>query len=94
MVAASSIEQYGIEAGLKVRFLTADVTRPTWSTVWVLNGLGIPETRRVLTGITDGVETAVLDGELKEGEAVILREFAATEAVTANSSPLGLRGPR
>jgi HlyD family secretion protein len=94
VVAVSSVEQYGIEAGPKIRFLTADGARPEWSAVWVLDARGIPETRQVLAGINDGVETAILDGELKEGEAVILREFAATEAVTANSSPLGLRGPR
>jgi HlyD family secretion protein len=40
--------------------------------VWVLGPDHRPQTRRITIGITDGVNTEVTEGDLKEGESVIL----------------------
>jgi HlyD family secretion protein len=94
-VLAPSGDQYGIKAGLKVHFPDAEVGRPTRGTVWVLSAKGQPERRRVALGITDGRETAVLDGELAEGEAVITQEIVAvTRPQETTSSPFRTAGRR
>ena len=40
--------------------------------VWVLEPDHKPQSRKITLGITDGVNTEVAEGELKEGELVIL----------------------
>jgi HlyD family secretion protein len=42
--------------------------------VYVLNAAGIPEERKIQVGISDGLYTAVLSGDLHEGDAVIVSE--------------------
>jgi HlyD family secretion protein len=46
----------------------------TEQTVYVLNSAGIPEPRKIQVGISDGLFTEVVSGDLHEGEAVILQE--------------------
>ncbi len=46
----------------------------TQQTVYVLNGAGIPEVRKIQVGLSDGLYTEVLSGDLREGEAVVLQE--------------------
>ena len=43
-------------------------------TVYVLNSVGIPEARKVQVGISDGLSTEVVSGDLREGETVVLQE--------------------
>jgi HlyD family secretion protein len=43
-------------------------------TVYVLNGMGVPEARKIQVGISDGLETEVTSGDLREGEAVVVSE--------------------
>ena len=43
-------------------------------TVYVLNSAGTPEPRKIQVGISDGLYTEVVSGDLREGEAVILQE--------------------
>ena len=50
---------------------------PPTQTVYVLNSAGIPEPRKIQTGLSDGLYTEVLSGDLHEGEAVILQEVKA-----------------
>jgi HlyD family secretion protein len=49
-------------------------------TIWVLRG-GKPESVSIHTGLTDGTNTEVVDGDLKEGDEVI------TEASTGEGAP-------
>ena len=42
--------------------------------VYVLSAAGIPEERKIQVGISDGLYTAVLSGDLHEGDAVIVSE--------------------
>ncbi|MCU1336107.1 MAG: periplasmic component of efflux system [Bryobacterales bacterium] len=43
-------------------------------TVYVLNSGGMPEARKIQVGISDGLYSEVMSGDLREGEAVILQE--------------------
>jgi HlyD family secretion protein len=72
----------------KIRFPSpsSNVERP--AVVWVLNGKGQPEPRRILLGITDGASTEMKSGSLKPGEQVIVAD------TTQESSSADSRGPR
>ncbi len=50
---------------------TSAVVQGQMRIIWVLGADGKPQPRRVRLGITDGVNTEILEGELKEGEMVI-----------------------
>jgi HlyD family secretion protein len=43
-------------------------------TVYVLNPAGVPEARKVQVGISDGLYTEVVSGDLRDGEAVVVSE--------------------
>ncbi len=43
-------------------------------TVYVLNSAGTPDARKIRIGISDGIYTEVVSGELHEGDAVLLSE--------------------
>ncbi len=91
VVRSSGNAQYGINPGPKVHFPSARAVQPTWGEVWVLDGDagGTPKLRKVQLGITDGVETAILDGQLAEGDKVIVREFSGDEGSRISFSPFG-----
>ena len=48
--------------------------KPAEPTVYVLNSAGMPEPLKIQVGLSDGLYTEVLSGDLREGEAVILQE--------------------
>jgi HlyD family secretion protein len=92
VVKQSTNERYGINAGLTVHFPQAEPSKPTWGMIWVLDSERQPQPRRVELGITDGRETAVLGGELNEGDTVITGELNSNEAAPQQTaSPF--RGP-
>ena len=95
VIAPSNTTQYGISPGLKIRFPQAEKTRSRRGLLWVLDSEGHPEPRRVRFGITDGRETAVLNGNLEEGEQVVSGELATDIRASSTSSPFsGLFGRR
>jgi hypothetical protein len=89
IIGPSTTDVYGIKAGLKIRFPQAEQLKPTPGMIWVLSAKSEPEPRRVILGITNGRETAVLDGELKEGETVITGELGDEEAAAAAAQQRG-----
>jgi HlyD family secretion protein len=92
VVKPSTNDRYGINAGLTIHFPQAEALKPNWSMIWVVDSNGQPQPRRVKLGITDGRETAVLDGDLKEGQTIITGELNSTEgAPQQTASPF--RGP-
>jgi HlyD family secretion protein len=95
-VGISTIEQYGIRPGPKIRFPRAERTRPRPGLLWVLDENAEPQPRRVLLGITDGRETAILRGDLEEGEEIITWKLDESGQVQRGStSPFsGAFGPR
>jgi len=54
-----------------------DKAGPQAQTVYVLNATGKPEQRMIRVGMSDGLYTEVVSGDLHEGEAVILQEVKA-----------------
>ncbi|MCS6816557.1 MAG: efflux RND transporter periplasmic adaptor subunit [Acidobacteriota bacterium] len=72
----------------KLRFPTPrETNRVRPAVVWVLNAQKKPEPRRVLLGITDGVNTEVLAGELKEGDQVIIGDTSQVPAQAQGGTP-------
>ena len=95
-IGISTIEQYGIRPGPKIRFPRAERTRPRPGLLWVLDENAEPQPRRVLLSITDGRETAILRGDLEEGESIITWKLDESGQVQSGStSPFsGAFGPR
>ncbi len=89
VIAPATQTQYGINPGLKIRFPQAEKSKSRRGLLWVLNSAGQPEPRRVRFGITDGRETAVLNGNLQEGEQVISGEISIEARASSTSSPFG-----
>jgi HlyD family secretion protein len=54
--------------------------------VWVLGADGQPQARRIKIGLTDGAATEVVEGNLQEGEMVIIGQ-TVTSASKPSSSP-------
>ena len=56
--------------------------------VWVLGADGQPQSRRIKIGLTDGVSTEVVEGNLQEGEMVIIGQ-----TITAANKPQSTQSP-
>ena len=80
IIGPSKTDIYGIDAGMKIRFPQAEENRPVPGMIWVLDSAGQPQPRRVRLGITNGRETALLSGDLKEGDTVITGELGDEDA--------------
>ena len=88
IVGPSTIEQYGIKTGPKIRFPTVEKSKTRRGLIWVLDESRQPQPRRVRLGITDGRETAVLGGDLQVGEAAITWKVD-DEAEVRSANPFG-----
>jgi len=57
--------------------------------VWVLGQDGKPQSRRITVGLTDGMSTEVVDGNLQEGELAITgqTQTSASRSTNANTAP-------
>ncbi|MCZ7625795.1 MAG: hypothetical protein M5R38_08080 [Candidatus Methylomirabilis sp.] len=62
-------------------------------TVWVLGSDKQPRPVPVTLGITDGSASELLQGDVKEGDEVIIG-VASKEAAGGPAQPFGQRGPR
>lgn len=60
-----------------------------WRLVWMLGSDKKPQPRRVKLGITDGTATEILDGNLQEGESIIvgLKVSGSTATTTGTRAP-------
>lgn len=54
--------------------------------VWVLGQDGKPQARRIKVGLTDGVATEVVEGNLQEGEMVIIGQTIASASNTPGNT--------
>ncbi len=91
----TSTEQYGIKPGPKIHFPNPEAISSNWGSVWVLGANGQPERREVLLGVTDGIETAIVEGNLKKDDPVIIRQFEkAKDSSGTTRSPFGPAGRR
>jgi len=80
IIGPSKTDIYGIDAGMKIRFPQAEEARPTPGVMWVMDSAGQPQPRRVRLGITNGRETALVGGDLREGDTVITGELGDEDA--------------
>jgi HlyD family secretion protein len=73
---------------------SAPVLEGQTRTVWVLGADGNPQARRIKIGLTDGASTEVAEGNLQEGEMVIIGQTitAASKAPSAASPAPGFGG--
>ncbi|MGH9898949.1 MAG: efflux RND transporter periplasmic adaptor subunit [Pyrinomonadaceae bacterium] len=60
--------------------------------VWVMGQNNKPQPRRIKVGINNGAETEVVDGNLQEGETVIIGQNIVNTAKPQASQPPGLGG--
>ena len=80
--------------GGEVRFAppTAPVLAGQTRVVWVLGQDGKPQSRRIKVGLTDGVSTEVVEGNLQEGEMVVTGQTISSASAAQSptpASPLG-----
>ncbi|MDX2030241.1 MAG: efflux RND transporter periplasmic adaptor subunit [Blastocatellia bacterium] len=61
--------------------------------VWVLGPDKKPQPRRIRIGITDGVNSEIAEGELKEGDTIIVAQNITSDARPATSRAPGFGGP-
>jgi hypothetical protein len=55
----------------KIQFVAPKKTSRRSAAVFVLNTQGRPEARQIVTGITDGIATEVVSGDIEVGDLVI-----------------------
>jgi multidrug efflux pump subunit AcrA (membrane-fusion protein) len=53
--------------------------------VWVLGQDGKPQSRRIKVGLTDGIATEVVEGDLNEGDMVITGQTLASSSKAQSS---------
>jgi HlyD family secretion protein len=73
---------------------TAPVLAGQTRVVWVLGADGKPQARRIKVGLTDGVSTEVVEGNLQEGELAITSETlsASSKSTTTTQAAPGFGG--
>jgi HlyD family secretion protein len=69
----------------KMRFMAPARHMDRSGLVWVLNATGQPESRKVVLGITDGVSTEMVSGDVKVGDSVITGDNAPAPAATTST---------
>jgi HlyD family secretion protein len=89
--AGNSSSQQGSGSEARLAPSTAPVLAGQTRLVWVLGADGNPQSRRIKVGLTDGVSTEVVAGNLQEGETVITGQ-TMTSASSAHSSPTPAAG--
>ena len=84
-------ERYGIRPGIKIHFpKSKNPSNYRDAIIWTLEHDTSLKSHSVRLGITNGRETAVLEGDLVEGDMVITGEYISEEEYTSRSgSPLG-----
>ena len=73
---------------------TTPIQEGQWRIVWVLGADNKPQPRRIKLGITDGTTTEVVEGDLKEGELIIVGQNIPAEDRPQNNQqrPPGFGG--
>jgi HlyD family secretion protein len=69
----------------KLRFPAPRQQNARPSIVWILNAEKKPEARRIMVGITDGANTEIVSGDLKEGDKVIIGDTSQEQNGQSNA---------
>ena len=74
---------------------TSAVIAGQWRVVWVLGPDKKPQPRRIQIGITDGTATEILQGDLKEGDLLIVgQNISGDDRPQSRQTPPGFGGGR
>lgn len=74
---------------------TAAVVEGQTRIVWLMGADGKPQPKRIKIGITDGSNTEIVEGDLKEGDTVIIgQSVTGSSATRQGQTPPGFGGPR
>jgi len=74
---------------------TAAVVEGQTRIVWLMGADGKPQPKRIKIGITDGSTTEIVEGDLKEGDTVIIGQSVSSSSATRQGqTPPGFGGPR
>lgn len=74
---------------------TAAVVEGQTRIVWLMGADGKPQPKRIKIGITDGSNTEIVEGDLKEGDTVIIGQSVSSSSATRQGqTPPGFGGPR
>jgi HlyD family secretion protein len=65
---------------------TAPVLAGQTRRVWVLGADGKPQARRIKVGLSDGSSTEVVEGDLKEGDVVVIGQTVSATSKTQSSN--------
>jgi HlyD family secretion protein len=76
--------------GEQIQFQAAPAQPPRPGTVFVMDAIGQPEFRQIMTGITDGTRTEVVSGDLAEGDQVMIGDTSQVSELN-NSNTGGTR---
>jgi HlyD family secretion protein len=71
---------------------TAPVLAGQTRLVWVLGADGKPQPRRIKIGLTDGVSTEVVEGNLQEGEMVVTGQTISSDKSQTSQTAPGFGG--
>jgi HlyD family secretion protein len=82
----NSLSQQGNGNEPRLAPATAPVLAGQTRLVWVLGKDSKPQSRRIKVGLNDGTQTEVVEGNLQEGEMVIIGQTISSTS-TAQSSP-------
>ncbi len=93
VVGPTITNRYGIEPGMKIRFPQVDDAKPAPAMIWILDANWQPQPKRIKLGITNGRETGVSEGDLKEGDTVITGELNEQEGPQQQRAATPFRGP-
>ena len=77
----------------KLRFPTPRQQNVRPSIVWVLDAQKKPQHRRITVGITDGTNTEIVSGDLKEGDKVVIGDTAQEQNGQSNAQRSPFGGP-
>ena len=86
---ANGGDQSSTPQGSEARFAppTSPVLAGQTRLVWVLGADGKPQSRRIKVGLTDGVSTEVVEGNLQEGEMVVTGQTLSSAKAQTSATP-------
>ena len=73
----------------KIRFVQPRRTSHRPAVVWILSAEKQPEMRKVVLGITDGIATELVEGDLKAGDTVIVGDSTQGASIPPGNAPQG-----
>jgi len=76
----------------KIRFAAPSGPAPKAGVVWILDSKNQPVEKKVMLGITDGIYTDMVAGDLRDGEKLIIGD-STPETAGATQMAGGMRGP-